>query len=220
MVPVLTSSVPVTLIGGGEVSAAELARALSLAPTLVAADGGGDAALSLGHEPAAVIGDMDSLSAAGRTRLAGRLHPVAEQDTTDFEKCLQRIAAPFVVAVGFSGGRLDHTLAALNVLVRRVGPPTVLLAGDDVALACPQRVSADLPLGTRLSLFPMGEARGTSTGLRWPLHGIGFAPDGAVGTSNAVTGPVGLTIDGPMLLLLPAEHLQAAIRVAVQENGA
>lgn len=214
MTPVLTSATGVTLIGGGQVAPQALAAALALAPVVMAADSGADTALAHGQGPAAVVGDLDSISNAGRRELADVLHPVAEQDSTDFEKCLTRIAAPFVIAVGFSGSRLDHTLAALNALVRRVGPPTVLLAGADAMLACPRRVSADLPAGTRVSLFPMGQATASGTGLRWPVDGIDFAPDGRIGTSNEITGPLDLTVTGPMLLILPAANLATAVEIA------
>lgn len=215
MTPVVTAATGVTLIGGGAVDPAALTSALALAPVLVAADSGADTALTAGIKPAAVIGDLDSLSPAGRAALDGRLHRIAEQDTTDFEKCLGRIAAPFVVAVGFAGPRMDHALAALNVLVRRVGPPTLMLAGDDVVMACPPQLRADLPIGTRLSLFPMGSAMASGQGVRWPTDGIGFVPNGRIGTSNEISGPLRLTVEGPMLLILPACNLPDAIAIAV-----
>jgi thiamine pyrophosphokinase len=108
----------VTLIGGGAVDSAQLARALDLAPVLVAADGGADSALAAGHVPRAVIGDMDSLSAAARDTIpAARIHPVPEQDSTDFEKALSRIRAPLVLGLGFMGPRLDHMLAVYHGLL-------------------------------------------------------------------------------------------------------
>ena len=214
MTPVLRSRAGVTLIGGGTLSGTTLADALAIAPTLVAADSGADAALAAGVMPDAVIGDLDSISHAARHSLHDRLHLVTEQDSTDFEKCLTRIAAPFVLAVGFSGPRLDHTLAALNTLIRRVGPPTVLMTGPDAALACPDRITADLPCGTRLSLLPMGPCVATSRGLRWPVDGIDLAPDGRIATSNEITGPLSLTVAGPMLMILPARHVATAVAIA------
>lgn len=203
----------VTLIGGGEVQPDDLDLAREIAPGLIAADGGADHALQLGAMPDAVIGDLDSLSKHGRARIgAERLIHVAEQESTDFEKCLQRIDASFIIAIGFGGPRLDHSLAALNTLARRVGPPTFLLSGADVVFLCPQVLRLDLPLGMRLSLFPMGPARGTSSGLCWPIGGLTFAPDSRVGTSNEVSGPVDLRIDGPMLVILPREALQTVLR--------
>ena len=202
----------VTLIGGGAVTPEDLAQALDLAPVLVAADGGADAALALGHVPDLAIGDFDSISDAARDRLGpARLIHVAEQDSTDFAKALRHIRADFVIAVGFSGRRLDHTLAALNVMVRHPQPRCVMLAAEDIVFLAPHELALPLTAGTRLSLFPMGPARGTSTGLRWPIDGISFAPDARIGTSNEATGPVRLVLDGPMMVMLPRECLDQAL---------
>lgn len=212
MTAVVTSAGGVTLIGGGAVTSEDLTLALELAPTLVAADGGADAALALGKTPDAVIGDLDSISNDARKVIpVDRIHHVAEQDSTDFEKCLTRIDAPFVVAVGFAGRRLEHTLAALNVLVRTVRPPCFLLAAEDVAFVPPAQLSLDMPPGTRLSLFPMGRVNGKSQGLRWPIKGLEFAPAGRIGTSNETTGPVELSLNGPVILMVPRAYLGAAM---------
>lgn len=202
----------VTLVGAGPVATAELTAALAIAPALVAADGGARAALAAGRAPAAVIGDLDSLDAATRSALdPATLHRVAEQDSTDMEKCLSRIAAPFVLALGFTGGRFDHTLAAASVLARRVGPPTVMIGAEDIVLAAPARLRLDIDAGTRVSLFPMGPVRGRSTGLRWPIDGLLLEPAGRVATSNLAEGAVTLTVEGPLLVLLPKDRLAAAL---------
>lgn len=202
----------VTVIGGGAVSASDLAQALGLAPTLVAADGGADQALSLGRAPDWVIGDLDSISQAARRMVPpDRVLHVAEQDSTDFVKCLSRIDAPVVMAVGFAGLRLDHTLAALTAMVQPQTPCVVMLASDDVIFACPPRLMLPLMPGTRVSLYPMGPAQGTSTGLEWPIDGIAFAPADRVGTSNRATGLVTLRMEGPMLVMLPRDCLGTAL---------
>lgn len=203
----------VTLIGGGVVDPELVARAWAVAPVVVAADGGADQALALGITPEVVIGDMDSISDAGRAALSGRMISVAEQNSTDFEKCLCRIAAPFVVAVGFDGGRLDHSLAAISVLARRVGPPVVMLCAQDVVFAPPPRLHLDLAAGTRVSIFPMGPLRGHSRGLRWPIDGLTLTPGGMIGTSNEALGAVDLDLEGQGVVLLPVttfEYVMAA----------
>lgn len=203
----------VTLVGGGPVGAAALAHARGFAPRIVAADSGADRLLRLGVQPEAVIGDMDSISRSAKTRLQGCLFPVAEQETTDFDKALRLIAAPFVLGLGFAGARLDHGLAVLNALVRHPDRRCFILGPQDVTFLCPPEVRLDLPAGTRLSLFPMGAVAGTSTGLRWPIQGLGFTTDGMIGTSNKVTGPVQLTFDAPkMLVILPIRYLGEALR--------
>lgn len=205
----------VTILGAGDVAPAVVDQAMLHAPLLVAADGGATRALALGRVPAAVIGDLDSVDAATLARLSpDRIHRIAEQDTTDFEKCLRNVAAPLVLAVGFSGARLDHGLAALSALVRHPRRPAILIGPEDLAFAAPREVVLGLPVGTRVSLFPMGQVRGESVGLRWPIGGLGFAPAGRIGTSNEAVAPeVRLSFRSRrMLVLLPREHLAAAIR--------
>ena len=206
------STAGVTLAGGGGFSLKLLEMARAMAPRLVAADGGADRLLRLGAEPEAVIGDFDSITAQARQRLQGRLYPIAEQSTTDFDKALRSIAAPFVIGIGFSGARLDHGLAVLNGLVAHPGQRCFILGARDVVFLAPLELSLRLPVGSRLSLFPMGAVTGTSTGLRWPLQGIGFAPDGMISTSNQVSGPVHLTFSAArMLVILPRTAMAAAL---------
>ncbi len=209
---IVQSTAGVTLVGGGRFSPKMLEMARSLAPRVVAADGGADRLLRQGVEPEAVIGDFDSISAVARRRLAGRLFPIAEQATTDFDKALRSIAAPFVLGLGFSGARLDHGLAVLNGLVSHPDKRCLILAPQDVTFLAPRQLALDLPLGSRLSLFPMGPVAGTSAGLRWPLQGISFAPAGMIGTSNEVSGPVLLEFSADlMLVILPLSALAAAL---------
>lgn len=203
----------VTLVAGGPVGARDLALALARAPVVVAADGGADRALALGVPPVAVIGDFDSLGDAARVRLAAVLHPIDEQETTDFDKALRSIRAPFVIALGVLGGRLDHELAALSTLVARVPLPVVALGREDVVFAAPARLHLSLQASDRLSLYPLRPMHGSSAGLDWPIDGLVLAPDARLGTSNRVTsGPVSLSFDAPgMLVILPRARLDAAL---------
>ena len=111
----------VTLAGGGPFGKAALQRALRFAPVIVGADGGADRLLQLNAVPQAVIGDLDSITDGARARLSDRLFPIDEQETTDFDKALRSIKAPFVLGLGFAGARMDHGLAVLNALVRHPG---------------------------------------------------------------------------------------------------
>ncbi len=203
----------VTLAGGAPFSRRDLARAQRFAPCLVAADGGADRLLRLGAEPQAVIGDLDSISPQARLRLAGRLFPVEEQVTTDFDKALRHIAAPFVLGLGFMGGRADHGLAVLSALVRHSDRRCLILSGSDVTFLSPPNLSLRLPIGCRMSLFPMGPVSGESRGLRWPIAGLQFAPDGMIGTSNEVCAPeVHLSFDAAkMLVIVPIRCLLAVL---------
>lgn len=219
MRPIIRTQSGVTLAGGGELDAATLARARALAPVLVAADGGVRHYARAGLVADAVIGDMDSASPAA---LAGvppdRVHRIAEQDSTDFDKALGRIAAPFVLAVGFGGARLDHTLAAFSTLARHPRRVCLWLGAHDVAFLAPLSLSLSLPLATRVSLFPIGPVRGESRGLRWPIDGLRFAPAGRIGTSNESVAPrVELRFSSRrMLVILPSGALPEAISALVR----
>ncbi|QOL81075.1 thiamine pyrophosphokinase [Pseudooceanicola spongiae] len=209
---VIESAGPVALIGGGEVPGAVAERVLAMAGPVVGADGGGEWLLRRGRMPDAVIGDMDSLAPRWARRMPPeRLHRIAEQESTDFEKCLTRIDAPLVLGVGFLGARADHMLAAFSVLARFPDRPCLLAGAEDVVFHAPPRLQLTLGRGDRFSLYPMRRVSGRSTGLEWPIDGLAFAPDARIGTSNRVSGPVDLHFDGPgMLVILPAAALADA----------
>lgn len=203
----------VTLIGGGPVSRPTLDLALRYAPQLVAADGGADRALRLGQMPIAVYGDLDSLSLPARQALGNRVHAVSEQEHTDFDKALRHVKAPFVLGVGFTGGRLDHGLAVLNALGRHADRRCILVASREVIFLAPPQMTLRLAVGSRLSLFPLGKVEGESEGLHWPINGPSFAPDGRIGTSNSVSArEVTLRFSQPkMLVILPRRALPAVL---------
>lgn len=203
----------VTILGAGDPKAADIDEALRHAPVLVAADGGAAYARAAGHIPRAVVGDFDSADAAALHGLdPATLHRIDDQDDTDFEKCLARIDAPLMLAVGFTGRRLDHELAAYSALLRFPDRRCIIFGGDDIVFLVPDRLTLDLPPGTRFALFPLTPVSGRSEGLLWPIDGLRFAPGGRLGTSNTVTGPVRLRMDGPgMLAIMPRAALRAAI---------
>jgi thiamine pyrophosphokinase len=204
---------PVALIGAGELSQKTLKTALTLVSKIIAADGGASAALGFGITPDVVIGDMDSLDHTTATTLdPATVHHIPEQDSTDFEKVLQRVEAPLLLGVGFLGARVDHQLACFATLTRYPDKRIVLMGEVDIVFLAPPTLMLDIPAETRVSLFPMGKVSGTSTGLNWPIDGLVFEPAGQIGTSNHATGPVTLRVDAPlMLVIVPSDQLAAVL---------
>jgi len=195
---------------------------LDMAPLLVAADGGAATALAAGHRPVAVIGGMGSLPKA----VAAELDPatflaIPEQDSTDFDKAVRNIQAPLVLAVGFTGARQDHELSVLNALVRLQPGHVVVVGPEDVCFHAPRALSLPATPGMRVSFFPLMAVQGRSEGLKWPIHGIPFAPGGRVGTSNEATGArVTWSFDGPgMLAILPRACLNSVVVALLQDQG-
>lgn len=203
----------ITLVGGGAVTRVDLVDSVARAPIVVAADGGANTCLAEGFAPDAVIGDFDSISKHTRTALPdARFIEISEQETTDFEKCLSRIDAPFVLAIGFAGPRLDHALSVLSVIARRERSPVILLGEDDIVFAAPTEVALDVEAGTRVSLFPMRKLRGSSKGLMWPVDEVAFDPMAWIGTSNVAEGPVRLEFADPgCLVIMPRAALDPAL---------
>ncbi len=212
---IIRSTAPVTLLGASIPPGAELDEALAIGSRLVAADGGAATALSRGLMPDAVIGDFDSLANHVRDRIPReRLHHVPEQDSTDFDKALRHIKAPLVLALGFTGRRIDHELATYNSLVRNADRRVIVIGEHDICFHLPGELELELPIGTRVSLFPMARMRCFSSGLSWSTSGLVFDPAGRVGTSNRASSSVVVLRPetAGMLVILPRSELAAVIR--------
>lgn len=218
MKAIVHSLEPITLVGGGPVASADLTEALTIAHLCVAADGGAQAALINGVMPDAVIGDFDSITPDVLAKIpSDRLHKISEQNSTDFDKALRHISAPVVIAVGFAGGRVDHQLAAFHTLLRHADRHCIIVGAEEIVFHCPAHIAVPLEKDQIVSLFPMGQVTGRSTGLQWPIDGLEFAPATFVGTSNRSVGPIELWMDMPgMLCILPRDSLAAVTRALAQ----
>ena len=218
---IVHSLAPVVLVGGGQVRSEDLDAALKLGTRVVAADAGLDRALAAGVVPEAVIGDLDSVSAEGLAQLkAEDRHQVSEQDSTDFDKALRHVAAPVVIGVGFTEGRLDHQLAVLHSLLVHAHRPCVLLGQEEITLLAPPQIRVPTREGDVVSLFPLVPVSGRSLGLKWPIDGLAFAPGKKIGTSNVAHGPVELELDGPgMILMLPRALIQPVVAALSQVSA-
>ncbi|WP_298846178.1 thiamine diphosphokinase [uncultured Ruegeria sp.] len=213
--PIVRSADPIGLFGGGFVGSEDLNLVLNRVTSVVAADGGASVLTESGRIPDAVIGDFDSLDKASKARIpTDRLFAIREQDSTDFDKALRNVQAPLVLGAGFLGGRLDHQLAVLNILVRRQEQACILLGEHEVVFHAPPQIRLPVAPGDVVSLFPMRRVTGRSTGLEWPIDGLRFQPDMQVGTSNRALSNVELQMDGPgLLVMVPRATLDPLMRV-------
>ena len=216
--PIISHSAPVLLIGGGPVSKADMVLARTLTSKVVAVDGGALWAHQNDMAIDALVGDMDSVTPDILAGIPSHLcHPVEEQTTTDFDKALRHVSAPLIIAIGFSGGRMDHQLAVLHSLLVHPDRACLVLGEEDLAFLAPKALTLPLDPGTRVSLFPMGPVAGTSTGLRWPIDGLTFDPVQRIGTSNAALGEITLRMEAPqMLCLLPRAFIQPVAQALAQ----
>lgn len=212
------------IVGGGTVDADLLRELYASGARLVGADGGADVIAAAGLKPEAIIGDLDSLENPlgwlGRTRM---MH-ITEQETTDFEKALYSTRAPVTVAVGVTGKRLDHTLAALDAASRHAARRHIVFVDEhDLALALTDRFSFTVASGERVSVHPLAPVTfWRSDGLEYPLDAVTLAPGVRTGSSNAaIDGPFTLVpeegVHAPFLLILDRSHLLPLLTVLMEE---
>jgi thiamine pyrophosphokinase len=191
------------------------------ADLVLCADGGLRHAQALGIRPDVVIGDLDSLPAAGRETLEARgvhvsVHPRAK-DETDLELALLYAAdhgAERITVLGARGGRLDHELGNLLLLAHPdlrgidvrfcAGPQEVVLIERERVL---HGSSGDL-----LSLLPVGgDAQGITTqGLEYALDNETLHLGRTRGISNVFTGSrVKISLRSGLLLALCTHQSRA-----------
>ena len=198
---------PVMLIGGGFWDSKSSRTMVDSFSGVICADQGGRAALDAGITPDLIVGDMDSFTGP----FEGQVVHLAEQDTTDFEKCLYTVQAPLYVGYGFLGGRLDHELATLSTLTRYPEKNIILIGEKDVCFLCPPKITIKIDKGARFSVFPMGDVEMCSTGLEWPLDGLKMSPTTQIATSNrASNDQVTLSAEkGHAIAIVPLAYLDA-----------
>jgi thiamine pyrophosphokinase len=177
------------LVGGGEVDGTLLRRLGADGATIVAADGGAQACERAGVVPKAIIGDMDSLENVEKWEQKTNVIRLAEQATTDFEKCIYSTSAPVTVALGMVGDRLDHTLSAFDVAGRYAAKRAIIIAGrSDAGAVVSGRFGLKVLPGARVSVLPLAPVSITrSQGLTYPLDGLELAPGVKSGISNQAT---------------------------------
>ncbi len=167
---------------------------------LIAADSGCERLRGYGLCPHVVIGDMDSLD----IEKAKAMFPSAkyillpvEKDYTDTKECLDyAIDEGFddIVIIGGLGGRLDHTLANINLLAYAAKKGVDLEIVDGKNHATYIKNSSVEVLKRRgfkyLSLIPVSEKLSgvCMSGVKYPLENAEVCRDDAITVSNEIVG--------------------------------
>ncbi|KAM4606603.1 thiamine pyrophosphokinase 1 isoform 2-T3 [Polymixia lowei] len=177
--------------------------------------------------PDYISGDFDSITAEVKAFYAERgcrLIETADQDLTDFTKCLaimveeihrQKLQVDTIVVLGGLAGRLDQTMASVETLYHSLSItqlPLLIIQGTSLAhLLRPgsHKLGVNTGLeGEWCSLIPVGGPCQThTTGLKWNLDNQVLQFGKLVSTSNTyepvTTGnprkPVTVTTDQPLL---------------------
>ena len=153
-------------------------------------DGVGNAKeVELGLDPASSDSDLDGLS-DGRELELGTDPFKDDTDGVDALDVALKRGATEITFLGALGGRLDHAIANVMLLVRahRQGAKARILSED----AEIWRVDGETVLrgmkGETISLLPLGEAEGVSIeGCFYPISDYTLTSDYPIGVSNVVT---------------------------------
>lgn len=207
------------IVGNGRLPPTRgLRQLLRRADLVVCADGGLRPMRALGITPQVAIGDFDSASPsllAWARRRGTRLltHP-REKDKTDTELAIQyalRAGASTIDLAGVLGGRIDHTLANIGLLVAlaRQRRPARIVHGDTELFLATPRASISGRVRDRVSLIPLSaRVSGVSTrGLKYPLADSTLRMDTTRGISNEITAPPAQVRTRRGWLLVVVEHL-------------
>ncbi len=187
------------IIAGGEITGS---IEVAAGDYVIAADSGYDTARGQDIDLDLLIGDLDSISAAGLAH-AETSGVVMERfpeskDKTDFELALDAALAVGAKAVdiyGGEGGSLGHLLGIATALTTRTWARTDLrwFMGSDTVIPVQPKypLEVSLPVGTPLTLVPIGDADDvTATGVKWPLSREPLPRGTSRGLSNITTDPV------------------------------
>lgn len=187
---------------------------------VIAADSGVDSAFALGLAPHVVIGDLDSVSAAGlaRVRMSGIevFSSPTDKNLTDTELALAHlldVGATHATLLSPGGGRLDHAHGVLSALASPLLAPVSIDAVIDSAhvTVLHGRTTRRIPQRSRITaLHAMnGVARRITTmGFRWNLSGEDLAPWVSRGVSNEMLAPeADVALDeGTLIVIQPHAH--------------
>jgi thiamine pyrophosphokinase len=141
---------------------------------IICCDGATDELLQRGYFPEMVVGDGDSLSAASRGLLSGRLHIEAEQDSNDLTKSVRYVTGKGyrkLAILGATGKREDHTLGNIGLLADYMDIADVTMF-TDYGVFFPVSGTAEFTcaIGRQVSFFCMDSEPLTVEGVKWQIE--------------------------------------------------
>lgn len=183
------------ILGAGEITPAEVSRCgITAQDWVVAADGGYLRARELGLRPQLILGDFDSAPAPGAgDGVPIMTHPAHKDDTDTMLAAREGLARGYTrfVLLGGLGGRLDHTLANIQLLVflKDRGADGLLMdRGHTLRVLRQERWTVGRFAGYLSLLALGGDCTVTLSGVEYPLTRHRLTVGYPLGVSNRVTG--------------------------------
>ena len=204
----------IVIFANGEIPDLDKVRLLLRADdTIICADGGTRHAVALGIQPNLIIGDMDSAERDQLQRLKDADVQIElfshDKNETDLELAINHaidLNPNQIIIIGALGGRLDHTLGNLALLMDlRLSTFNVRLDdGVEEVFICRDQVQVHGSSGDLVSLIPwQGAVTNVQTeNLKWPLARETLYSDKTRGISNEMIGDIASVSIGSGLLLI------------------
>jgi thiamine pyrophosphokinase len=153
---------------------------LKNASQIICCDGASKALVAAGYEPAAIVGDCDSIDEIISAGYAGRIYRIDDQETNDLTKavrwCAERMIKDIVI-LGGTGKREDHTLGNISLLAEYAHFVNIRMV-TDAGVFYPVLESTNFrsEKGQQVSVFSINpETEITSSDLRYPLNRMKLA---------------------------------------------
>ncbi len=176
----------VAIVVNGEIhSFDEIKSAIVRHTRIIAIDGGLVHCAKMGLCPSLIVGDFDSCpkEILQQYEDVPKIKLQKEKDHTDLEMAIQEIGPKQITLYGAWGGRIDHSLTHILLLVRY--PGMKIETENEILFSFDKRVQIHCYPGQTLSLIPIyGPVSGIYTkGLKWELKD-GTLDRNFIGISN------------------------------------
>ena len=149
--------------------------------------------------PDYIIGDLDSVNENiieyyKSKKVKFEKFPT-KKDETDTELCIElsdKLKAKEIHLIGALGGRIDHTIANINLLyyIRKRGiTPKIISEKEEIYIAMDEEITIYGEIGDIISILPIkNDAKGvTLNNLEYPLEDYDIEFSRPLGISNVMT---------------------------------
>jgi len=166
---------------------------------IICSDGGANHAYNMNIVPNYIIGDLDSINKNiidyyKSKNVEFEKFPT-KKDETDTELCIElssKLKAKEIHLIGALGGRIDHTIANINLLyyIRKKGiMPKIISEKEELYIAIEEEIIIDGNIGDTVSILPIkGDVEGvTLKNLEYPLNNSDMEFSRPLGISNVMS---------------------------------
>lgn len=166
------------------------------AALVICADGGYDIAVASNIKPDVIIGDCDSQRVSQEHADILQIRYPSVKDFTDAEACLKYAIEQHhneIIMLGGIGGRLDHTIGALALLLKFADTNARIwmqdMSNKVMVLKDGQAIINKTPDYKYLSIISASDiSKGVSaSGVKYPLNNSELVKDTTLGISNEIT---------------------------------